>query len=593
MGDRMRVAAAIDFGTHGSGFGWSVIDDLNADPHNRKIHFKDQWQGLRVAYPKNLSAVTVDADGEIASWGFEAKEDWSNRSKRQSLAGYAYAFKMVLGDGGGQGVARAEGSIDLGDKGVVEKLIVGYLAQIYQVAIDEITQSGFLAGEIRWCITVPAIWSQSDREFTRGAAVQAGMPEQDDRLLVIAEPEAAAIYCRTQLAALIEDQPRTAAAGGLDRARFMVIDCGGGTVDITSYRSQAAESGGGFRLAEVGKVTGGKLGSEYVNQAFRTRILADRFGADVLDRLERELPFEVAKMESLWEAAKVRLTVTLGPTGVPRISRTVEIDVPGPLWDALDARTRQSLTDRADGDSHLVLVQADDAQALLDSVVDATIDKVAEQLLEMRANSGQARDEVLLIVGGFARSEYLCERIRARFGEESTIVVPPDPAAAVLFGAVHFCYDPSVLWARRAGLTYGLAMAMPFEPGLDPLEKKIRDDDGRQLCANRFAVAVRAREQVEVDEPFLFSTLPVTRAQTAIVVQLFATRKLDPRYVDDPGSSQLASIEIDMSDLTGRSDADREVKVYLYFGRTVIQVEAVVVSTAQRLKTNTTFTALH
>jgi hypothetical protein len=498
---------------------------------------------------------------------------------------------MALGPGHGDDMPHAEGDLDLSAEGVLETVFTQYLEKLYQHALKEITDAGFPARQIRWCITVPAIWSQADRDFTRAAAIRAGFPDDDARLLMIAEPEAAAIYCRSQLAVLAEAASHLSTAD-LEKARFMVVDGGGGTVDITSYRSMPAKTGG-FRLAELGKVTGGKLGSEYVNHAFLVDLLEKRFGPDVLAAIARQAPRELARMEEAWESAKVRLGVRTDQDGEPRISRDITIDIPAKIWAMLPADRQREQEAACDGEPYQIVVSSSEAQALLDTVVAPALEKIADQLAEMRANSGHSGGELLLLVGGFARSEYLRAAVQNRFGEETSLLTPPDPAVAVLFGAVSFCYDPSVLWARRAGLTYGVAMAMPFEDGVDPLEKNFRDEEGVRYCAQRFAIAVRAREQVEVDEPFLMVTAPVLRSQPTVQVTLYATRKLDPRYVDEPGCSQLASIEVDLSDSVGRPDDERTVKILLYFGRTIIDVEAEVVSTGEKVKARTTFTPLH
>ena len=56
-----------------------------------------------------------------------------------------------------------------------------------------------LGGEdIRWVITVPAIWRQQAKQFMREAAYQADIasPRQPDQLVIALEPEAASVYCR-------------------------------------------------------------------------------------------------------------------------------------------------------------------------------------------------------------------------------------------------------------------------------------------------------------------------------------------------------------------------------------------------------------
>lgn len=72
-----------------------------------------------------------------------------------------------------------------------------------------------------YIVTVPAIWTDKAKGLTRQAASQAvDVPASDDDLILISEPEAAALYCSSmcQEVDLKDDD------------RFLVCDAGGGTV---------------------------------------------------------------------------------------------------------------------------------------------------------------------------------------------------------------------------------------------------------------------------------------------------------------------------------------------------------------------------
>jgi molecular chaperone DnaK (HSP70) len=72
--------------------------------------------------------------------------------------------------------------------------------------------------QISYVITVPAIWSDKAKELTRRAAIRAGIAE--DKLTLITEPEAAALFCVT----LCEEVDLK------EGDRFLICDAGGGTV---------------------------------------------------------------------------------------------------------------------------------------------------------------------------------------------------------------------------------------------------------------------------------------------------------------------------------------------------------------------------
>ncbi len=66
--------------------------------------------------------------------------------------------------------------------------------------------------QVRWVVTVPAIWRQQAKQFMREAAYEAGVgsPSRPEQVLIALEPEAASIYCRrlrnSQLAAAPENR---------------------------------------------------------------------------------------------------------------------------------------------------------------------------------------------------------------------------------------------------------------------------------------------------------------------------------------------------------------------------------------------------
>src|SRR5579859_5363587 len=64
-----RVAAAIDFGTHSTGYAWVPVDTANDSPTTREIQFRTQWPDQPVPSAKVLSAVLFDNDGSIL-WGY-------------------------------------------------------------------------------------------------------------------------------------------------------------------------------------------------------------------------------------------------------------------------------------------------------------------------------------------------------------------------------------------------------------------------------------------------------------------------------------------------------------------------------------------
>jgi hypothetical protein len=109
---------------------------------------------------------------------------------------------------------------------------------------------------IRYYLTVPAIWNDAAKAATRAAAIQAGYlrDENDNRLTLITEPEAAAMFC---------------AKSGLLNLKvgdaILIVDCGGGTVDLIAYE---VEEENPFTVAECTAGSGDSCGSTALNRNF-------------------------------------------------------------------------------------------------------------------------------------------------------------------------------------------------------------------------------------------------------------------------------------------------------------------------------------
>ncbi|MFD9062112.1 Hsp70 family protein [Kitasatospora purpeofusca] len=589
-----RVVAAIDFGTHGSGFAWTVMEEGNQDARHRRINFCNRWDAQPVACPKNLSALLVNNAGDVVAWGFDARRKWTMlRADRSTPGGLAYhaAFKMDLmpvadGTNGLPDADEEDQDVLEGDEGkgqfaepgdsFTPGLVTEYLRQLYRRALEHITGSGYDEDEIRWCLTVPAIWTDYLKMVMRECARNAGMPSEDGRLLLALEPEAAAHYARVSGVCVgpgNEESANLMAPG----ARFMVVDCGGGTVDITAYRNDH-----GGRMVEIGRANGGRLGSDYLNRAFEEQLLVSRFGnAEVLARLKVACPEALLDLVDAWERAKLHITADQDDP--------IYLNIPAMVDRRLDPEARKRLSRIQDGIDDAIVVSPDEVRAIFDNVVPDILGRIEEQYSVMRAcSAGDDASDVILLAGGFGTSPYLQQVVRERFEGRATVLVPPDPSIAVLFGAVHFCYEPHTR-ARRSRFTYGCRTVPLFQRGVDRQEYRFRAADGRVRCRNRFSVLVSAGDTVDSDAEVIHVYHPIGKSQNALTLQLFATSDPEPRYVTGDGCDEVGSIRVDLGKVMRFPVKERGVRLHMRFGETEIRARAIVMRTGEEIEATVRF----
>lgn len=83
---------------------------------------------------------------------------------------------------------------------------------------------------LQWCMPVPAQWSDAAKASVRSAALRSGIISEPGsmKLTLCLEPEAAAIHAKGTTSVDIQ-------SGDI----FMVVDAGGGTVDVTVHQVYA------------------------------------------------------------------------------------------------------------------------------------------------------------------------------------------------------------------------------------------------------------------------------------------------------------------------------------------------------------------
>lgn len=143
--------------------------------------------------------------------------------------------------------------------------IADYLRALHKHVLEDVTK-GFAKNydpdTFRYCLTVPAMWSDLAKHSMRKAAAMAGLIRQSDpqdRLILISEPEAAALYCE-----------RMCEQVNLKKGdRMLICDAGGGTVDLIVFEVVDDRIQSNNRLKEVTKGIGESCGSVFLDEKFK------------------------------------------------------------------------------------------------------------------------------------------------------------------------------------------------------------------------------------------------------------------------------------------------------------------------------------
>lgn len=561
----MSVIAAIDFGTSRSGYAYAFSAD-------QEIIRQNHWAEQPCPYPKTLTHLLYSPDRNVVAWGWEAQKMMINTQAAFENKYYFFdKFKMALRENNTQ----AKPTIINHDQSFpVIDLITDYLKLMKEIILGQIqkaTGDYINPKEILWCLTVPAIWTEREKQFMRQAAQQAGLIGSDEanRLMLVLEPEAAAIYCRE----------KEASQALIPGSRLMVVDCGGGTVDITAHEVLADH-----RFREISEGGGGAYGSMYVDLWFE-QFLDAQFSKTIRQNFREKHASGYLELLEAWEKCKCNFNpksnqaTTFFPINAS-FYKFLLLNRP----DLLD-----NLAEKQQGDDQRVHLDRQTMLAIFEPVLQGILEEIRKQLNQL----GDCGCDFIYLVGGFSNSLLLQERIEAEFGSAKTKIIKPQkqdaPGSAIMEGAVLFGLNPQHwLRSRKMRSTYGCASSALFEEGIDPKQKKLLCQTNQQnYCQDRFLSFVEKGTEVDVDLEISQTVYPFEADQKAVTLKFYGTARQNVRYVDESGVQYLGELLVEMPDT--QAGQNRPVEIKMYFGRTEIQVKACDRTSGQEYKTTLNF----
>ncbi|KAI4873230.1 hypothetical protein NFI96_028182, partial [Prochilodus magdalenae] len=547
------VYIAIDFGTAFSGYCFKFVESKQV----RQPKWGEEY-GLNT--PKTPTCILFDEDGNFLKFGYDAVMTYI-RQIRKNQAKKLYLFDNFKMELFGKELHRDFMMTSKNGKSMrAMKVISESLKFMKDHALEMIGKhtSGakYSACDVTWVLTVPAIWSAAAKQFMREAAIEAGLvtKAEPERLIVALEPEAASVWCK-QLpkegfmegdlaeAETIEEAPGT---------QYMVVDCGGGTIDITVH-----EVGEGGCLKEMHRVSGNSLGGQTVDKNFRS-LLREIFSEKVFDEFEENHPSELQRLMYDFSICK-------------RYDGDVLVQCPFSLQHI--ASKIKDIDEYFSGDSDVdwesgqILLSGEKLRALHEDSIRG-IETQMEGILENRT----LKIRYIFLVGGFALSPYVNGFVKEKFGGKYKVLCPLDAQMAVVNGAVMFGMRPNVVESRISVFTYGIAVVHLFDETKHKGKSKYVSKDGAQFCDVCFHCLVKKNESVPFDDVEGFVFNPLETDQREMHFSFYCTEKETAEFVDEEGMRKIGSLSVSMPMI--QKGRGRSVILEIKFGFTEVQATA-------------------
>ncbi len=617
MNNSFSIAIAIDFGTTFSGYAYCFASDTQSG----NIYKNTEWTkqvNQKNAYIKTPTQLLYK-NGQLEAWGYNAKRRLIELEQQGEAEDCCFfeKFKTEIFQRNRVDKQGEPYIIQNGQTFLLIDLIADYLRQLHAVALNDIqnhTGMDMHEQNIRWCLTVPALWDDAAKQLMEQAAKKAGILQAGDweseNFIFALEPEAASIYClyvADKELGLIENE-----------ATMMVVDCGGGTVDLTVHKIIRTGRHKGVREVVPGYGAVEGHGGKDVDKNFLD-YFAQVLGADAIARFKTTWPEAYLDMLDDWENFKYGFDPDSYVRGNFRI--------PAQLRDLLQQHYPQTLAALAKAQNNNTYNLWLSREVMEKHIFGPVVDNILNCIDTVFSRIGKPCDYMYL-VGGFATSRFLQSAIRKKYAKvvRRKILIPGEPGKSVMTGAASFASNPEVILPRKSRLTYGIASAISGIPaeillgefladeivpeyqahfqeirqknchdpqiqellqiarqkaremGLQAFKESLRnkltfDEKNDMLDLNRhFTPFVHYGDSVEKNhqalETFVHKSLSMQEAH----IEIFASEKRQVLFVDEPDVHKVGEIILKLPPVQG--EQYRRIGVSMFFGDTKLKIKA-------------------
>ena len=359
----------------------------------------------------------------------------------------------------------------------------------------------------------------------------------------------------------------------------MVIDIGGGTVDITAH----AEVGDDIIVQNI--PTGNACGGTQVNEAF----------SQLLQKLTKDAEYRRFKASNASLQAKRSANINMilyndfegqkclfGQESIQEIA--IDLGKIAGFYNKELKEVQGMEGIEYDSDSSTLYMNKEFVELQLFGPV---ISGIKGCLNEAIADNRYEADAFYL-VGGFGSCKYVYKKLKevienayASQGRDQcpSILTPIDPHLAVAQGAVLWRKNPEIIKLRKSDATYGIAISVPFDEAKhDKHYKYLHKEDRIYRCDSIFFPFLKRSETPDYNEVMVTSLVPHNQSDKEVCIKIFSTSKPDVQYVVDKNRkstvNEIGQLLLHVPNPKKLPKSQRIIDVIMDFSGTEIQAKA-------------------
>ena len=443
---------------------------------------------------------------------------------------------------------------------------------------------------------------------TYGKSIQQSTDIHTDQLSLALEPECVALYCHQLPSNRIADYAVDDYSTDRGVKNCLVLDIGGGTVDITALKQVGTDS-----YEVTVSPTGNEFGGRQVNEHFREFLqnivddegfvkflknkktheernamlqkiiyhdfekLKVKFGSNA--NYENILPV-VNKIDGRSETMQmVLLKANNQPRGRCYSSQPdLRLKLPEDFLKLYSRKIEQVLKNKLDVRLHvqekLLLFNYSKMASFFDPVLKKMSDPV---ISAVRQANDRGHLSIIYMAGGFGGCkyvyQYLKDKIRA-LNPDVPLLVPTDHTLAVCKGAVLYGRNPGAITTRKMEASYGIRVSKLFQEGLHKERHAYLDQDGTKRCGNIFRPFVIQGDKVKANDVFTITVMPQFHTDTEAKVGFYSSTNPNAQYTTDVDTRKIGEIKLSIPNPTDQLVDERTIEITMNLSSTEIKVTA-------------------
>ncbi|CAD7701094.1 unnamed protein product, partial [Ostreobium quekettii] len=427
-----ELVVAVDFGTTRTAY---ATTRRGTDKNDIEVSIPSGASRVSIFHDsKTPSSILLNETGtKVVAYGYAAEEKYANKKYESCL--FFRHFKLGLAN-----AAVPDPSVKaLNGRSLRLSVVISKaLEYVKDDAVKNLNAKGFAtrATSIIWVITVPTMWNDWAKEMMRNAAYNAGMicELHSPNLKIALEPECACISLQMEK---VQGVP----CGVGDK--LMIVDCGGGTVDITAHQVEQTDP---LSLKELMAPDGGPYGAMCVDAKFY-EFLEAFIGGSNYDSLCKRREFLAVAWN--WEDKKVSFTGSendddkwLAALNFGDI--LIALNMNGQMGTLISEWNKKNHHRRVEElDSGTVGISFNLMMSFFEGPIQNIVDKINSIVISPHNRPSLTGLGWVVIAGGFGRSAMLQKKIRENLQDRDfKVVICPHPDLAIVKGATAFGTRP-------------------------------------------------------------------------------------------------------------------------------------------------------